>query len=88
MKTEYGMFHRGNEVVGGVLPMTGPQFEGVPASWTIYYGVKDIEKAVAKAKEAGGQVYKEITSIPAGKFAVIGDASGAHIALIEEKAED
>jgi predicted enzyme related to lactoylglutathione lyase len=88
MKTEYGMFLRGNEMVGGILPMTGPQFEGIPANWTVYYGVEDIEKTIAKAEEAGGQVYKPITSIPAGKFAVIGDTNGASVALFEEKAKD
>jgi predicted enzyme related to lactoylglutathione lyase len=88
LKMEYGIFQRENEMVGGILPMTGPQFEGVPDSWSIYCVVKDIEKTVAKAMEAGGEVYKEITSIPAGKFAVIGDTSGAFIALLEQKAEN
>ncbi len=63
---------------GGMIPMTGPQWEGIPAHWGVFFAVADTDAIAEKAKSLGGAVHVPPTDIPnIGRFAVIGDPQGA-----------
>jgi predicted enzyme related to lactoylglutathione lyase len=82
---KYTMFANGASDVGGVVPMTGPQWKGVPPHWLIYIGVDDVDAACKKAKKLGGSVKMEPMDIPVGRFAVLADPQGAVFALFKGK---
>ncbi|MBK9120498.1 MAG: VOC family protein [Phycisphaerales bacterium] len=85
--TTYTMFTAPTAPQGaaGMLAMTGPQFEGVPANWLAYIAVEDLDATVARVTKLGGQVRVPITPIPnMGRFAVIADPTGAVVALYQQ----
>jgi uncharacterized protein len=49
--------------------------------WMGYVTVENLEASLAKATELGAEVHKGITTIPMGRFAIIGDPQGAIIGL-------
>jgi predicted enzyme related to lactoylglutathione lyase len=76
----YSMFKSGGRPVGGMIVLP-PEAESMPVMWMGYVTVKDLEASVAKAMELGAEVYKDITAIPMGRFAIIADPEGAIIGL-------
>lgn len=90
---DYTMFTRGEAGLGGVMPMAGPDWEGVPAHWSSYLTVADADAAVEAAKAAGGTLHHGPMDVPnVGRFAIVNDAAGAPITMIAyvmpEGAED
>jgi uncharacterized protein len=70
---------RGRDVAG-----VAPQPPGVPTAWNTYVSVASVERAVAGASGAGGQVVMApFDALPAGRVAVIADPSGAVVGLWE-----
>ena len=61
-----------------VLP---PEAESMPVMWMGYVTVDNLEDSVAKARELGATIHKDITSIQMGRFAIIADPQGAIIGL-------
>ena len=58
--------------------------ESIPSHWGSYITVKNIDAAVQKAKQLGGNIIVPVTPIPkVGKFSVLQDLEGAVISLIE-----
>ena len=82
---DYVLLQKGDRVIGGLLPMKGPEFQGVPANWSIYVAVDNAETAIAKTEKNGGQVFKPLTTVPYGRFAVLGDSTGSAFAVFETK---
>ncbi len=80
---KYVLFKKDGKEVGGLLPMEGPDFEGVPANWLSYMSTDDIEATVKKAKQLGAQVRVPIVDLKFGKFAVLADPTGAVFAVFE-----
>ncbi len=79
--TEIG---NGMQMIGGMLPMDGPQWQGAPPHWTIYIAVDDCDAMAEKAQGLGGMVCLAPTDIPnAGRFAVIADPQGAVFSIIK-----
>ncbi len=75
----YTMFKSGDKQVGGMVPLEAGS--GVPAHWLGYVTVADLDATVATVQEHGGSVTVPATDIPnIGRFAVIADPTGAHIA--------
>ena len=71
-----GMFKRENAMV--------KNSESIPPHWGCYITVKDIDSAVQKAKNLGGNIIVPITPIPkVGKFSVLQDLEGAVLSLME-----
>jgi hypothetical protein len=69
--------------VGGMYQMQGPQFQGVPPHWMAYISVDDIDSRVANAVKLGAKVTMPPMNIEGvGRFAVLQDATGAHIGWI------
>ena len=80
---EYNMIKNNDKDAGGMMAMDGPQFEGVPAHWLVYFAVEDCDATSAKAAETGGKVMVPPTEIPVGKFSVLSDPQGGSFCLIQ-----
>lgn len=74
----YWICKAGDEMVAGIFTMDGPEFEGLPEHWMVYFAVDDIDVAVEAATKAGGTVLKPIFDLPnTGRIAVIKEPGGA-----------
>jgi predicted enzyme related to lactoylglutathione lyase len=81
---QYVEWINGEAHFGGMMPMRGPEWKGVPPHWMIYVTVADCDERAAKVKELGGAVCVPPTDVPnVGRFAVINDAQGATFSLIQ-----
>lgn len=61
--------------IGGVMKLMQ---EGQPPAWLTYVCVEDADATVAKAREAGGQVFAEPMSVlDYGRMAILADPAGA-----------
>jgi hypothetical protein len=86
---DYRMWTVGEQPIGGV--MTIPKevaAAGAPPHWMAYVATDDIDGAVAKVGQLGGQVMVPPTDIPTvGRFAVSADPQGAIFAIFEAAPE-
>lgn len=64
------------DAAAGILP------EGVPSNWLLYFGVDDTDAAVTRAQELGGSILAPAADTPNGRFALLGDPTGAAFAVI------
>ena len=67
----------GEEPLAGIMDATGFLTEGVPATWSVYWGTDDVDVAVAKVHELGGSVVIDARDTPYGRVAVVADLTGA-----------
>ena len=65
---------------GGMFQIT-PEMQGCPPHWLSYVLVEDIEASVAKARELGATIIKDVTELPMGKLAIFRDPQGAGLAF-------
>lgn len=80
----YRTLKRGEEMVAGILDISGPAFEGAADGWLTYLGCDDVDAACEAAKSAGGDVLSPPMEIPGiGKMAVIKDPGNAVVALMK-----
>jgi predicted enzyme related to lactoylglutathione lyase len=71
--------------VAGLLTM-GPQIPAqVPPHWVVYFAVADTDAAVARANELGATTLMPPMDIEPGRFAILGDPTGANFAVIKMK---
>jgi uncharacterized protein len=75
----------GGEPVAGICKEAGSAATGLPPVWMIYIVVANLDTAVAKVVELGGEVHVPPRSAGGmGRYALIRDPSGAPSALFEE----
>lgn len=80
---EYHELYRGDQAIGGLLPMKGEWWGDVPPHWMPYFFVGDCDATAARAAELGGGATVPPTDIPhVGRFAVLRDDQGAHFSVI------
>ena len=74
---------------GGLMEMS-PELlgTGVPASWTPFFLVDDLDATVAAAEDEGGKVVQPAFAIPGGRIAGLADPTGAVFAVIEGPPEE
>jgi predicted enzyme related to lactoylglutathione lyase len=79
---DYTMWVGAQGPLGGValLPAAAKQM-GAPPYWQANVEVADLDEAVSKVKELGGQIHHQEEVPTVGRFAVIGDPQGAAISL-------
>ena len=66
--------------VGGIFPMDGSQFKGVPDQWVSILAVDNVDARVKKATSAGAKVMKGPFDIPnVGRVAYVQEPGGAMI---------
>jgi predicted enzyme related to lactoylglutathione lyase len=81
---EYWIARKDGRPVGGIFVLSEPRYSGIPSHWMTYMAVDDIEAAERAAAFAGGEVIRPATYVSGvGKLAVVSDATGALIGLIE-----
>jgi uncharacterized protein len=81
----YWVILNGERANGG---MTVPP-EGVPANWFPYFAVEDVEAAMEKARDAGGNPFIGPVDVPnGGRFALIQDPQGAAFAVFAGDFDD
>jgi uncharacterized protein len=80
----YTELDNAGQPIGGIMAMSGPQWEGIPPYWGIYFRVEDCDASAAKATELGGKLHVPPTDIPhVGRFAVVQDPQGAVFSIIK-----
>jgi predicted enzyme related to lactoylglutathione lyase len=79
----YWVAKMGEQPVGGLFPLTSPDFDGVPESWMSYLAVDDVDARVKKAEKAGARLMRPIFDIPGvGRIAILTEPGGAGIGWI------
>lgn len=71
----------GRSIAGG-MPM-GPQQEGMPPYWTVYFSVADVDASAARAEELGGKPMVPPMDFPGGRFAIVSDSQGTMFGLLK-----
>ncbi len=80
MPGTYTMAKANGGDVAGIFTMEGEYFEGVPAHWSSYVWVDDVDATTNKAKNLGASVMSEPMDIPGiGRMATLQDPTGAII---------
>lgn len=75
----YRLFGLGGQMIGGMCAF--PEGSGPPPSWGYYVEVADLEAAIARIKEAGGQVVNGPMDVPGGRIAQAVDPQGAFFSI-------
>lgn len=73
---------KGNNLAGGMMQIPAAQKDQIPPHWMSYISVENLDKSIEKAKSLGATV--KVPATPAGeygRFSILIDPTGAHIAL-------
>ena len=74
---KYNICLNANGPASGIFKMDGPQFEGVPQHWMVYFAVDDVAATCDAIKANSGSVRQEPFDVPGvGKIAIASDPSG------------
>jgi predicted enzyme related to lactoylglutathione lyase len=74
--------------IGGLIDITDRVPAEVPAHWLVYFAVEDIDAALGRVKEGGGEVpFGPMAIGEVGQIAVIQDPWGAGFAVIQPDPE-
>lgn len=81
-----GLYHCakiGERYIGGLFPIDGPHFAGVPEGWMSYIAVDDVDARVTKAVAAGAALMRPIFSVPGvGRMAILREPWGSGVGWI------
>ena len=76
----YWVAKMGEEWVGGMFDISGPDYTGVPEGWMSYIAVDNVDARVKKALAAGAKLMKPAFDVPGvGRIAVLMEPGGAGI---------
>jgi predicted enzyme related to lactoylglutathione lyase len=78
----YTTLTQDGEQRAGIMDAAGFLPEGVPAHWSVYFGVDDTDAALAKVVELGGAIVQPAEDTPYGRLAAATDATGAQFKLV------
>ncbi len=82
--TPAGRYVIGSVAQGPVAGMMAPDHPGIPPSWTVLFGVDDIEGVCARAAAVGATVLQPPMAIPGGdRIAILADPAGAVVGLMD-----
>jgi predicted enzyme related to lactoylglutathione lyase len=71
----------GGEHLAGIMDASGFLPEGVPAHWSVYWEVDDVDTAAKQVLTLGGTVVAEAVDTPYGRLATVTDPAGAQFKL-------
>lgn len=78
----YTMIKRDGKEFGGMWAIPKDKEKQIPPHWMSYILVENLEDSLAKASNNGATMVKPISNAgDMGRFAIITDPAGAHIAL-------
>jgi len=78
----YTTLVRDEAMLAGIMDASGMLPDGVPARWTVYFGVDDTDAALARIIELGGSVVTPAEDTPYGRLAGAADPTGAGFKLV------
>ena len=78
----YNEFQLDNQSLAGAWEMSPDVPAEVPSYWQVYFGVEDVDAAVAKALALGAQEMVSPQDMPGGRFAIATDPQGASFGLL------
>jgi predicted enzyme related to lactoylglutathione lyase len=73
----YTTLGEGEEQLAGIEDASGLLPNGVPAHWSVYFQVDDVDKALAQIADLGGSTVQPAEDTPYGRLAVAADSTGA-----------
>jgi predicted enzyme related to lactoylglutathione lyase len=76
-----------DEQYAGVMDASEFLPEGVPAGWTVYFGVTDCDHGVSEVVSLGGEVVMAPEDSPYGRLATVADPTGAVFRLHQPPAD-
>ena len=82
--SEYTICKKDGQPVAGIFDMTPvPMLKGIPSHWLTYFAVEDMTATVEAVKAAGGSLRRAPFDTPAGKIAIVEDATGGVCAYMQ-----
>lgn len=82
---DYSFLNLGDTMIGAVMKL--PDSMPLVPGWSYYFGVDDIDRAVAAVTDGGGKVMGEPQQIPGGEYSVHAyDPQGAYFGLVGPRA--
>ena len=73
----------GEAALAGIMDSTTYAPEGLPAAWTVYFEVEDVDATLEQIVELGGKVEREAEDTPWGRLAAATDPTGTRFKLIQ-----
>jgi hypothetical protein len=71
----------GEGELAGIMDAAGFLPDGASSKWWVYWGVDDVDAAIAKAKSLGGSVVIDAEDTPYGRLATVSEPAGAQFKL-------
>lgn len=82
--TTYTIIHSADDEFGGMWEIPATETKDIPPHWLGYIAVEDLAAKLKEAEQLGATIKVPTTTAGKyGKFAVIVDPTGAHVALWE-----
>jgi predicted enzyme related to lactoylglutathione lyase len=78
----YTTLGEGDDALAGIMDASAMLADGVPAHWSVYFGVDDTDAALDRIVELGGAVVMPAEDTPYGRLAAATDAMGAMFKLV------
>jgi predicted enzyme related to lactoylglutathione lyase len=78
----YTTLGEGDDQLAGIMDASGFLLEGVPANWSVYFGVDNTDAALDQIVELGGIVVLPAEDTPYGRLAAAADPTGAVFKLV------
>ena len=78
----YTTLGEGDGQLAGIMDASAFLPEGVPALWSIYFGVEDTDAALARIADLGGATVQPAEDTPYGRLAQAADPTGALFKLV------
>jgi uncharacterized protein len=78
----YTTLGRDDDALAGIMDASGFLPAGVPAHWSVYFGVEDTDAALAQAVDLGGAIVMGAEDTPYGRLATAADPTGALFKLV------
>ena len=78
----YTTLDEGEEQLAGMMDASGFLPEGVPAHWSVYFGVDNTDAALKQAVDLGATIIVPAEDTPYGRLATAADPTGALFKLV------
>jgi predicted enzyme related to lactoylglutathione lyase len=83
----YTTLGEGEAALAGIMDASASLPDGVPATWSIYFGADDADATLARIVELGGSIVEPAADTPYGRLATAADPSGINFKLIQPPAD-
>ncbi len=85
----YKLMSSNDKMFGGSMELAGPEMEGVPPHWAVYFNVTNLDETLEKFKANGGELLFGPMPIP-GDGRIFGgkDNQGAYFCVVDENQDE